>query len=195
MAIIILSCLLFCSLLFSFLVIRKRNAEIIQLKKESGPTKALPYLPSNNPNSTFHPKEFLQSIRKRNNRLRSIHERLESLEKGFKNSAGENLEIIKRFLMKEMSSKEDWDRFLRSFERSFLNFFRGIKERYPHLSSNDLRLIALIKMDLSTQEIGDLLDISSEGVNKARYRLRKKMEVGQGFKLDEFVRDFYPSLP
>jgi DNA-binding CsgD family transcriptional regulator len=40
-----------------------------------------------------------------------------------------------------------------------------------------MRLIALLKMNLSSKEIADILGISADGIKKARYRLRKKMNL------------------
>ena len=55
------------------------------------------------------------------------------------------------------------------------NFESDVKSRYPEVTSNDLRLMSLMRMNLSSKEIASLLNVSQEGVKKARYRLRKKM--------------------
>jgi DNA-binding CsgD family transcriptional regulator len=52
-----------------------------------------------------------------------------------------------------------------------------VKDRYPEITSNELRLMALLKMNLSSKEIANILNITPEGIKKARYRLRKKMNI------------------
>ena len=58
---------------------------------------------------------------------------------------------------------------------------------YPNVSNNDLRLMSLLKMNLSSKEIANILNISIEGVKKARYRLRKKLNLSTEESLQELV--------
>ena len=58
---------------------------------------------------------------------------------------------------------------------------------YPEVSTNDLRLMSLLKMNLSSKEIANILNISIEGVKKARYRLRKKLNLNTEESLQELV--------
>jgi len=58
---------------------------------------------------------------------------------------------------------------------------------YPEVSNNDLRLMSLLKMNLSSKEIANILNISVEGVKKARYRLRKKLNLNTEESPQELV--------
>lgn len=70
-----------------------------------------------------------------------------------------------------------WENFTRYFEAVHKDFEKDAVSRYPDISKNELRLMALIKMNLSSKEIANILNISSDGVKKARQRLRKKMNL------------------
>ena len=50
--------------------------------------------------------------------------------------------------------------------------------------------MALLKMNLSSKEIATLLNISQEGVKKARQRLRKKLELQPEMPLEDVVYSF-----
>lgn len=76
-----------------------------------------------------------------------------------------------------LQDDKNWDNFIRYFENVHPDFGPTIKEKYPDITPNELRLMALIKMNLSSKEIANILNISPEGVKKARYRLRKKMNI------------------
>jgi tetratricopeptide (TPR) repeat protein/DNA-binding CsgD family transcriptional regulator len=76
-----------------------------------------------------------------------------------------------------LQNDNNWENFKKYFEEVHKDFNSIVKQKYPSLSSNELRLIALLKMNLSSKEIANLLNISSEGIKKARYRLRKKMNI------------------
>lgn len=63
------------------------------------------------------------------------------------------------------------------FEKVHKNFFNELKTECPDLTKRELRLCAFIKMNLSNKEIAPLLNISVRGVETARYRVRKKLQV------------------
>jgi DNA-binding CsgD family transcriptional regulator len=50
--------------------------------------------------------------------------------------------------------------------------------------------MALLKMNLSSKEIANILNISAEGIKKARYRLRKKLSINS----DETLQDMIISM-
>jgi len=63
------------------------------------------------------------------------------------------------------------------FEKVHHNFFERLKELNPELTKRELRLCAFVKMDLSNKEISPLLGISLRGIENARYRIRRKLNV------------------
>jgi len=64
-----------------------------------------------------------------------------------------------------------------NFEKVNQNFFEKLKQIDPTLTKRELRLCAFVKMDLTNKEISPLLNISIRGVESARYRVRKKLNV------------------
>jgi len=71
-----------------------------------------------------------------------------------------------------------------NFEKVHHNFFERLKELNPTLTKRELRLCAFVKMNLTNKEISPLLNISLRGVENARYRVRKKLNVNHE---DNFV--------
>ncbi len=67
-------------------------------------------------------------------------------------------------------------------------FYTALREKYPNLTPNEVRLSALIRLDLSSKEIASILNISSKSVEMNRYRLRKKMQLSGRINLSEFIR-------
>ena len=55
------------------------------------------------------------------------------------------------------------------------------------MTKNDLRLAALLKMNLSSKEIASVLNITMEGVKKARQRFRKKLKISSDESLEKFI--------
>jgi DNA-binding CsgD family transcriptional regulator len=82
---------------------------------------------------------------------------------------------------------KDWEEFKLCFERVHQDFFKHLKEQYPSLSVNELRLCALLKLNLSVKEMSSLMGISPESVKMARHRLRKKLDLTSEQNLVEFM--------
>jgi DNA-binding NarL/FixJ family response regulator len=60
-----------------------------------------------------------------------------------------------------------------------------IKNRYPHLTQSDYRLLALVYLGYSTKEIAIHLHIEPESVKKAKFRLRKKLGLSKEQGIEE----------
>lgn len=67
-------------------------------------------------------------------------------------------------------------------------FSRQLEKEYPDISRAEERLACLIKQGLDSHEILGILNISSSGLYKLRYRLRKRLGIGEG-NLEKFLRD------
>lgn len=82
-----------------------------------------------------------------------------------------------RLLDNDLRTDDEWKRFAHHFDGVHQGFLSRLKERYPGLSPNDLKLCAYLRMNLSSKEIAPLMAISVRGVEAGRYRLRKKMNL------------------
>lgn len=89
----------------------------------------------------------------------------------------------------DINNDNNWDQFRSYFEDVHKDFNSKVMRNYPEVSNNDLRLMSLLKMNLSSKEIANILNISTEGVKKARYRLRKKLNLNTEESLQELVID------
>lgn len=77
----------------------------------------------------------------------------------------------------DLNDEDNWENFASYFQQVHKDFNQNVVHRYPEVTSNDLRLISLVKMNLSIKEMANILNISVPGVKKARQRLRKKMNL------------------
>lgn len=90
----------------------------------------------------------------------------------------------------DINNDNNWEQFRTYFEDVHKDFNANIMRNYPEVSNNDLRLMSLLKMNLSSKEIANILNISVEGVKKARYRLRKKLNLSSEDSLQELIFRF-----
>ena len=67
------------------------------------------------------------------------------------------------------------------------DFLKRLKEKYPTISPRELDLSTYLLMNMSTKEIAEIMNISSGGVELARYRLRKKLNLTKKENLTGFL--------
>lgn len=84
---------------------------------------------------------------------------------------------------------KDWENFNKHFEQVHQNFYSKLKSHQQELTGNDLRLSAMLRMNLSTKEVAAILSISPESVKKARYRLKKKLQLEEEKDLHSFMME------
>ena len=82
---------------------------------------------------------------------------------------------------------QDWEEFQIYFEEVHSGFFDVLKEQYPDLTPNELRLSALAKLNLSIKETATIMGITPNSVKTARYRLRKKLDIETEENLNNFI--------
>lgn len=104
-------------------------------------------------------------------------------------SEGRDLQKIVNTISINQADDDSWEGFRKRFLAVHKNFEKDVKIKYPNVTVNELRIMALLKMQLSSKEIANILNISGEGIKKARYRLRKKLGMVSGESLELLVLD------
>ena len=97
--------------------------------------------------------------------------------------------MLKRFDSDKNDSKF-WEIYQNNFDLIHEHFFRNLRERYPKLTSSDLKFCALLRLNLSNKDIAKFTNLTIRGVETARYRIRKKLELSEKESLVEFLIDF-----
>ena len=83
---------------------------------------------------------------------------------------------------------QNWKRFRTEFEKINPGFFDRIRHHYPDFSEQFIRLSAFLRIELSTKEIAQLMNVSVAAVNKNRQRLRKKLNLEAEADLSTFMK-------
>lgn len=94
---------------------------------------------------------------------------------------------LKKLVSKYTVQDNNWKDFDHYFESVNKNFYTRLKQKYPGISSNDLKICALIKLNLSIKEMATILNISPDSVKTARHRLRKKLQLSTEENLTDFI--------
>lgn len=122
----------------------------------------------------------------KNELLEELKGRLEDIGKTATDNKGE-LNRVVQIIKNDHVAEKDWENFKMYFEQVHEDFDVKLRERFNDLTNNEMRLAALMKMNLTTKEMANILNISPDSVNKARYRLRKKLKLGANDSLTDFI--------
>lgn len=97
---------------------------------------------------------------------------------------------VNSLLNANMDTENDWKMFLISFEQKHAGLFKKLKDTYPQLTSNDLRLCACLKLNMDSKDIASLMNVSVRAIENSRSRLRKKLNIPPQEHLSDFFVKF-----
>jgi DNA-binding CsgD family transcriptional regulator len=98
----------------------------------------------------------------------------------YKNDFSQKNQVVIQRIINELlknSTKKAWEEFEVHFKEVHVDFYPNLQRRFPDLTLNERRLCAFLKLNLTTKEIGAITHQSSEAINMARFRLRRKLEL------------------
>ena len=98
-------------------------------------------------------------------------------------------EVIKAFEeYRNATTPEDFEYY---FTQTHPEFYNNLRADFPNLTSNELRLCAFLRLNLTTKDIASICRISPESAMVARSRLRKKLNlVGSDEDLSLFLSKY-----
>jgi DNA-binding CsgD family transcriptional regulator len=70
------------------------------------------------------------------------------------------------------------------------DFLKNLKMKHPNLTDDELRLLSLIRLNLGTDELTLIFNISRASLNTKRYRVRKKLGLSSSDSLDSYILAF-----
>lgn len=130
---------------------------------------------------SFKEKElsfFLIALGKTNETISETIDRLLLIKKLLKEEEGK--EAIKKLTIwiRQHSDTKMLDEFSARFQNIHIGFYESMLKKHPDLSNNELKLCGFLRLNLTTKEISQLTGQRLETVEHARYRLRKKLGIG-----------------
>lgn len=114
----------------------------------------------------------------------------EDLSQTSQQSGMNQLKSVISIITKNVNEGDSWARFKEAFDTYDKNFIKSLMDAHPNLTSNDLKLCAYLRLNMSSKEIAPLLNISTRSVEVKRYRLRKKMGLSKNQGLNEYIFKF-----
>ena len=139
----------------------------------------------------FKNKELTTSIllsSQHNEVLKKITKKLDEISEQPSNKKS-GIRAIKKMIHASNNFEDNWDDLKLHFEKIHPEFFIKLGDAHPSLSQTDNKHCAYIRMKLNTKEIARLLGISATSVQMARFRLKKKMNLGKEIDLKTYIHN------
>ncbi len=182
-------------------LIAERNQRItaLELEKEKNDNLLLEkQFRENETNGLLEQERLRNEIETRNRKLSAkalylsdrnqlIEDILTSLSKKTRLSKDVSLANQIRTLKSQLRIDDEWDDFITHFEELNQGFLTRLKTLHPGLTSNDIRFIAYIYMNLSVKEISSILNITIEACRKRKDRIVHKMELPENVSLYDYI--------
>src|SRR5690606_13440833 len=166
---------------------RLRNAQLVNELKESKENELNLLLEIRN-------KELATKAIKETERNEMFHSLKQNLNRiQSKEDVRETRKELKQIIrmINANEKQHNWEEFEFRFNNVYENFYEKLNTQFPQLSAYDIRICALIKLNLSTKEIANITKTSAKSIENTRTRLRKKLNLtNHKVSLYKFLSEF-----
>lgn len=83
--------------------------------------------------------------------------------------------------------QSSWEEFERYFIEVHPSFYASLKDRFPALTQNELRLCALLRLNLNTKQIADITQKTPKSIDVTRSRIRQKLNLHRDDSLYDII--------
>lgn len=130
------------------------------------------------------------NIAHKNKMLSDISKTLSKLKDRNSNLVKSKLKDIIKDINADLANHNEWTELMGYFGQIHPEFFKKIKQiALEKFSSSEMRLAMLLRLNLSSKEIANILHITPDSVRIARYRLRKKLPINSKDDLQSFLQN------
>lgn len=88
-------------------------------------------------------------------------------------------------------NKDIWKEFEIRFTQVHPNFYNNLLREFPTLTPNEIKLCAFLRLNMASKEISQITHQNIESIEKARIRLRKKINISEtGTSISYFLSSY-----
>jgi len=116
-----------------------------------------------------------------------IREKLQSALLKIDREGHPELHAIQKLLKSEEARGETLENINAYMEEVHGGLIQRLKSKFPKINALDIRLCIYLRMNLTTKEIARLSNMTIRGIEAARYRLRKKLNIDSDTNLADFI--------
>ncbi len=157
-------------------VVTDKNEEIQLAQKDQ--------LEVNSKKLASHTLQVIQ----RNQFMDELKDSISGIVKEDKRDNKKQLQQLVLRIEQNQHQENQWEEFNGIFNQVHESFFEKLNSVCPDLTPNDIKLVALHKMNINSRDMATILGISQDSLRVARYRVRKKLNLPEGDTLMTFAQ-------
>ena len=127
-------------------------------------------------------------VAQKNEFIDKMHQKMNTA--GMNAHASDTKEQINKFAAEMRSNvhvESQWTMFQQKFTQLHPEFMRTLSKMHNSLTPTELKICALLKINLSNKEIATMLSVSTHNIEMHRYRIRKKFGLSTQTNLSSFL--------
>ena len=125
---------------------------------------------------------FTENIVEKTNMIEKLEEQVRD-----KTVSNEQQMLITELGQQTILTEDDWIKFKILFEKIYPTFFKQIKKTAPDITLAEMRMAALVLLQLTSKQTAAILGISVDSVHKTRQRLRQRLQLNSDINLDDYI--------
>lgn len=202
-SIIILSIGLFTAIIYSYLVNSRKKQKIIsgqlQIKalqlENSLKNDEIQKLKIEKYEASLKLKEREQvshalALEQKNELLSEIGNKLKSSIQDQGSLNIRELNSILASIKSQITGQNEADLFNQKFNNVHPEFYNRLMKSHPGLSHSELKFCAYLRLNLSSHQIANIMNVTGEAIRKNRHRIRKKIGLDRTDSLEKYLSSF-----
>lgn len=125
--------------------------------------------------------EFTQHLVDKNTLIENLQQQLQQ----------QNFQLNEELQQQSILTENDWLRFKEMFEKANPGFMAQLQSAAPGITTAEIRLAALIRLNLGNKHMASMLGIGADAVRKTKSRLRQRL----GINLEDGLEEYIKSIP
>lgn len=121
--------------------------------------------------------------------LLKVRQKLAAVSLGVQSKLLAQVGIVLQDIDNALTDEQLWEQFAEQYRQVHGGFLEALSSAFPQLTTSELKVCSLIHINLSSKEIGRILNISSRSVDTYRYNIRQKMGVPSESNLSQYMAD------
>lgn len=101
----------------------------------------------------------------------------------------QNLQVNEELQHQSILTENDWLRFKEMFEKANPGLISQLQTAAPGITTAELRLAALLRLNLGNKHIASMLGVGTDAVRKTKSRLRQRLQITVEDGLEEYLKN------
>ena len=119
------------------------------------------------------------TLERRDAFIASLRREIEEVARELGGEPGTRVRAISERLRRGLDDDRSWQGFTAGFENVHPGFLRALATRWPSLTRMEMKICVLMRLELSSREMAELLFASPRTIHGHRFNIRRKLELSR----------------